>query len=245
MNILVTGGAGYIGSHTVVELIQQGYNPIIIDDFRNSEERIIEGIEKIVKKKICFYKIDLTDYGAVKSIFQKYLFEGIIHFAAYKAVGESVEVPLKYYRNNLGTLLTVVELAIAYNVQNFIFSSSCTLYDVSKTNNVVTESTPIGIGQSPYATTKRIGEQILQDVVKANPNLNVLCMRYFNPIGAHPSSHIGELPQGCPNNLVPFITQTAMRKIEFLTVLETTITRRMVHVLEIMCMYATLLKLML
>jgi UDP-glucose 4-epimerase len=218
MNILVTGGAGYIGSHTVVELIQHGLNPIIVDDFRNSEERILQGIERIVKRKVAVHKIDLSDQKAMRLLFEEYNFQGIIHFAAYKAVGESVVEPLKYYRNNVNTLLTVTELALEYNVNNFIFSSSCTLYEVPESNKVVTEATPIGMGTSPYATTKRIGEQILRDVVQSNPELKVLCMRYFNPVGAHPSGNIGELPQGRPNNLVPFITQTAMKRRDVLTV---------------------------
>lgn len=216
--ILVTGGAGFIGSHTVVELIKNGYKPVIIDDFRNSEERILEGIESIVRNKIQVYRIDLLDYDKVREVFQKHQFCGVIHFAAYKAVGESVEEPIKYYRNNLNTLLNVAELAIEFKVFDFIFSSSCTLYEVPENCASVSETTPLCEPDSPYASTKKMGERILNDIAKSNPRFKLLSLRYFNPIGAHESGLIGELPQGKPNNLLPYITQTATGKLKELTV---------------------------
>ncbi|MDG1333371.1 MAG: UDP-glucose 4-epimerase GalE [Crocinitomicaceae bacterium] len=216
--ILVTGGAGFIGSHTVVELIQNGFDPVIIDDFRNSEEVILEGIERIVKRKIKVYRIDLTDYNKVREVFKVHQFCAVIHFAAYKAVGESVDRPIKYYRNNLNTLLNVAELAIEFNVFEFIFSSSCTLYEVPLDCAAVSEKTPLCEPTSPYASTKKMGERILNDIAKTNPRLKILFLRYFNPIGAHFSGFIGELPQGRPNNLLPYITQTAMGKLQELTV---------------------------
>lgn len=216
--VLVTGGAGFIGSHTVIELVRNGFTPVIVDDFRNSDELILKGIEQTVKRKIQIHRIDLGDYIALKKVFEAHHFKGIIHFAAYKAVGESVDDPIKYYRNNLNTLLNVAELAVANKVDNFIFSSSCTLYEVPASNEAVSEETPMGNPDSPYASTKAMGERILSDLVKSNGKLKVLSMRYFNPVGAHESGNIGELPQGRPNNLVPFITQTAMGKLPELIV---------------------------
>lgn len=216
--ILVTGGAGFIGSHTVVELVNSGYEPIIVDDFRNSEEIILRGIEKIVQEKLKVYRIDLTNYSRLKAVFEQHAFSGVIHFAAYKAVGESVNHPIMYYRNNLNALLNTVQLASEFGVNNFIFSSSCTLYEVPHDGTGVDENTPLCDPDSPYASTKNMGERILRDVVRANSSLKVLSLRYFNPIGAHESGFIGELPQGRPNNLLPFITQTAMGKLEELTV---------------------------
>lgn len=216
--ILVTGGAGFIGSHTVVELIENGFEPIIIDDFRNSEELILDGIEQIVRENIKIHRVDLTDYLGVRRVFEKYNFCGVIHFAAYKAVGESIEQPINYYRNNLNALLNAVELALEFGVFNFIFSSSCTLYEVPENGAAVSEEMPLCNPDSPYAATKSMGERMLQDIARSNKQFKVLSLRYFNPIGAHESGLIGELPQGKPNNLLPFITQTAMGKLDELTV---------------------------
>lgn len=216
--ILVTGGAGFIGSHTVVELVENGYEPVIVDDFRNSEKIILEGMEQIVNRKLKVYQIDLTDYKSLKGVFERHQFSGIIHFAAYKAVGESVEKPIMYYRNNLNALLNAAELALEFDVHNLIFSSSCTLYEVPKDCAAVNENTQLCNPDSPYASTKKMGERILNDIVRSDSRFKVLSLRYFNPIGAHESGLIGELPQGRPNNLLPFITQTAMGKLEELIV---------------------------
>lgn len=207
--ILVTGGAGYIGSHTVVQLIENGYTPIIVDDFRNSQEVVIDHIEEITKQKILCLSVDICDKSKLDEALKDLSIDGIIHFAAYKAVGESVEKPLMYYQNNIGGLVTILEWAIANNVSNFIFSSSCTVYGEPDGMKEVSENTASGIANSPYGQTKVIGEQILKDVKRSGVSLNILALRYFNPIGAHPSGLIGELPIGKPNNLLPFITQTA------------------------------------
>lgn len=216
--ILVTGGAGYIGSHTVVELYSNGYTPIILDDFRNSNKTAIEGIENITGKKVQLHEIDICDSVLLEHIFQTYKIEGIIHFAAYKAVGESVVEPLKYYRNNILGLLNILELSDKYNVRPFVFSSSCTVYGEPKGLKEVKESTPLSKPSSPYGNTKLIGEQILNDFFVSQPTAKILNLRYFNPIGAHPSSLIGELPFGKPNNLLPYITQTATGKLKELVV---------------------------
>jgi UDP-glucose 4-epimerase len=216
--ILVTGGAGYIGSHTVVELYANGYTPIILDDFRNSNKTAIDGIEKITGKEVKFHEIDICDAVLLEQIFQTYKIEGIIHFAAYKAVGESVLEPLKYYKNNIIGLLNVLELSSKYNVLAFVFSSSCTVYGEPKGLKEVKESTPLSRPSSPYGNTKLIGEQILNDFFVSQPTTKILNLRYFNPIGAHPSSLIGELPFGKPNNLLPYITQTAIGKLQELVV---------------------------
>ena len=216
--ILVTGGAGYIGSHTVVELYSNGYTPIILDDFRNSSKIVIEGIEKIIGEKVQFHEIDICDSFQLEQIFRNYKIDGVIHFAAYKAVGESVLEPLKYYKNNIIGLLNVLELSTKYNVRPFVFSSSCTVYGEPKGLKEVKESTPLSKPSSPYGNTKLIGEQILNDFFVSQPNAKILNLRYFNPIGAHPSSLIGELPIGKPNNLLPYITQTAAGKLKELVV---------------------------
>ncbi|GAB5417517.1 MAG: UDP-glucose 4-epimerase GalE [Crocinitomicaceae bacterium] len=215
--ILVTGGAGFIGSHTVVSLIEQGYSPIIVDDFRNSDVRAVRGIEKITGQKVELHKVDVTDIVALRAIFESYNFDGIIHFAAYKAVGESVANPLMYYQNNLVSLMNCIELCEEFKVNNFVFSSSCTVYG-EPDDVVVKESTPVKPANAPYGQTKQICEQMLKDVHASGSDLKVLCLRYFNPIGAHPSGAIGELPLGIPNNLVPFVTQTAIGKLDQLTV---------------------------
>ncbi len=216
--ILVTGGAGYIGSHTVVELIQDGKTPVIVDDFRNADPNTISRIEKIVAQTVIFHRIDVCDSQAMRIVFEQYNFEGIIHFAAYKAVGESVKQPLKYYTNNLNSLLVCLSLAEEFNVKNFLFSSSCTVYGEPENSPVVTEESPVLEASSPYGATKQICERILSDLSKSGSKIKVLNLRYFNPIGAHSSSLIGELPSGKPTNLLPYLTQTAFGILDELTV---------------------------
>ncbi len=207
--ILVTGGTGYIGSHTVVELQNEGFDVVIIDDLSNSDIKVLDAIEKITGKRPWFEQFNLTDSEKTNSFFEKYVnIEAIIHFAAYKAVGESVEKPLEYYRNNLVSLMNLLECMKKYNVPNMVFSSSCTVYG-QPDQLPVTEETPRKPAESPYGNTKAIAEDIMRDFSKANDNVKCIALRYFNPIGAHPSGLIGELPVGVPNNLVPFITQTA------------------------------------
>lgn len=207
--ILVTGGAGYIGSHTVVELVKAGYNPIILDDFRNSKKWIINRLNSLTGKDLTVYDLDCCDLNAVDEVFNQHPnLVGVIHFAADKAVGESVQEPLKYYQNNIGSLNAVLNVMEKHGVRNFVFSSSCTVYG-EPDKIPVTEDTPIKDATSPYGDTKIISERIIQAQVNAKGNLNAILLRYFNPIGAHPSGKIGELPQGIPNNLVPYITQTA------------------------------------
>lgn len=208
--ILVTGGTGYIGSHTVVELINKGYSPVIIDNLSNSDAQSIERIEEITNSKPIFGQVDICDYSALKTFYQEEgPFEGIIHFAALKAVGESVKQPRKYYRNNLLGLLNIIQLMEEENIANLIFSSSCTVYGEPE-KLPVSESTPIQTANSPYGNTKQVGEEIIRECLSANEALKCVSLRYFNPIGAHPSGKLGELPLGRPNNLMPFITQTAI-----------------------------------
>jgi len=205
--IVVTGGLGFIGSHTVVELQNEGFEVIVIDDLSNARLDVLEKITSITGIKPSYENIDLKNQNAVKDFFLKYKnIEGIIHFAASKAVGESVEKPLKYYHNNISTLIYLLEEMEANNVSNFIFSSSCTVYGQADVMPI-TEEAPFKTAESPYANTKQIGENILSDTAKAT-NLNAISLRYFNPIGAHESAKIGELPNGVPQNLIPFITQT-------------------------------------
>ncbi len=207
--VLVTGGTGYIGSHTVVELQAVGFEVIIIDDLSNSSADVVDHIEMISGIRPVFEKFNLLDAGKLESFFEKYpRIEAIIHFAAFKAVGESVVKPLAYYRNNLVSLMNILDCMAKYKVPNLVFSSSCTVYG-QPDHLPVTETTPKKEAESPYGNTKAISEQILRDTTKVTPELNVIALRYFNPIGAHPSALIGELPLGVPNNLVPFITQTA------------------------------------
>lgn len=217
-NILVTGGAGYIGSHTVVELINNGYNPIIVDDFRNSDPLILSGITKITQQNPIIYEIDICNKEALATIFKENQIDGIIHFAAYKAVGESVAFPLKYYSNNLVSLTNILDCMLAFSVQKLVFSSSCTVYGEPIGVKEVSEDSAKAKPSSPYGNSKLISENIIEDTFTANPELKTICLRYFNPVGAHPSGLIGELPQGKPNNLLPFVTQTAMGKHEKLTV---------------------------
>lgn len=211
MNVLVTGGAGFIGSHTVVELVNAGFNPFIIDDLSNSSESVLLGLKNILGKDIPFFKADCNDFEKVKEIVVNNKIEGIIHFAAFKAVGESVEQPIKYYKNNIGSLLNVLEVMQATGVNDLVFSSSCTVYGQPE-HIPVTEDTPKKKTESPYGNTKSIAEDILEDVVKSGNLMNIISLRYFNPIGAHESAEIGELPNGVPSNLVPFVTQTAIGK---------------------------------
>lgn len=208
MKILVTGGAGFIGSHTVVELHNAGFEPVIIDNLYNSNLNVLEGIKKITGKEFPFYEIDCNDADKMRALFEKEKFDGVIHFAAYKAVGESVEKPLNYYENNLISLLILLRAAKEFNVDKLVFSSSCTVYGQPE-KLPVTESTPRLPANSPYGNTKAIAEDIIRDHVHSKPGLKAISLRYFNPIGAHETSLIGELPNGVPSNLVPFITQTA------------------------------------
>ena len=208
MKIVVTGGAGFIGSHTVVELLERGHTPIIVDDYRNSKTFVVEQIEKITNKKVKTYKTDCCNKTKLEEVFKNEKPDGVIHFAAYKAVGESVKKPLMYYENNIYSLINILQLMDKYKVKNIVFSSSCTVYGTANTIPV-TENKPRKLAESPYGNTKKIGEDILTDYYKSNTNKNITILRYFNPIGAHPSGLIGELPLGTPNNLVPYITQTA------------------------------------
>ena len=208
--ILVAGGTGYIGSHTVVELQNNGYEVIIVDNLSNSRADVVDSIEQITGIRPAFEKVDCLDYEGMDAVFTKYPgIEGIIHFAASKAVGESVQKPLLYYRNNLVSLINILELMPKHGVKGIIFSSSCTVYgqpDVLP----VTEAAPIKKAESPYGNTKQINEEIIDDTIASGSPIKAIKLRYFNPIGAHPSALIGELPNGVPQNLVPFLTQTAM-----------------------------------
>lgn len=207
--ILVTGGTGYIGSHTVVELQTAGYEVIVVDDLSNSNIDVLDNIEQISGKKPAFEQFSLADAAKTDDFFNRHRdIAAIIHFAASKAVGESVQLPLHYYRNNLVSLLNILDCQVKYGISNIVFSSSCTVYG-QPDKLPVTETTPRKDAESPYGNTKRVNEDILQDAVRAYPQLKGIALRYFNPIGAHPSALIGELPLGIPQNLVPFITQTA------------------------------------
>ena len=209
--ILVTGGTGFIGSHTTVELQQAGYDVVIIDNLSNSNAAVVDGIEKITGIRPAFGQVDLNDYDATEAVFQKYQIKGCIHFAASKAVGESVEKPLLYYRNNLNSLMNVLELMTKYGSKGIIFSSSCTVYGQPTPENLpVTEQAPIQKALSPYGNTKQVNEEIIEDYIHSGAPIKSIILRYFNPIGAHPSAHIGELPNGVPMNLIPFVTQTAI-----------------------------------
>ena len=216
--ILVTGGTGYIGSHTAVELINGGYEVVIVDNLSNSKIDALDGIEKITGIRPSFEQIDLCEKDKTEALLKKYPeIEAIVHFAAYKAVGESVEKPLKYYHNNLVSLINLLELMQQYSISSMVFSSSCTVYGQPE-NLPVTEDAPVQTATSPYGNTKQISEEIIHDTVAVSDILKCISLRYFNPIGAHPSALIGELPIGIPNNLVPFITQTAIGIREQLSV---------------------------
>lgn len=209
--ILVTGGTGYIGSHTVVELMQQGYEVLVVDNLSNSNIDVLEGIAQIVGRRPDFENVDCTDYMSMNRLFTENAdLCGVIHFAASKAVGESVEKPLMYYRNNVLSLITLLELMKLHSVQHLVFSSSCTVYGQPDAAHLpVDETAPIQKALSPYGNTKQINEDIIRDTAHADNSLCATILRYFNPIGAHPSAWIGELPNGVPNNLLPFVTQTA------------------------------------
>lgn len=209
--ILVTGGTGFIGSHTVVELQQAGYNVVIVDNLSNSRADVVDGIESITGVRPAFEQVDCQDLAALANVFDKYSeISGVIHFAASKAVGESVQKPLTYYRNNITSLINILELMQRHEVKGIIFSSSCTVYGQPSAEHLpVTEDAPIQKALSPYGNTKQINEEIIQDFIHSGAAVKAVILRYFNPIGAHPSALIGELPIGVPMNLIPFVTQTA------------------------------------
>lgn len=218
MKILVTGGLGFIGSHTAVELQNQGFEVVIIDNLSNSSKEVLKGIVSITGKEPVFEEMDLRDKQKVHDFFSRHDdIKGVIHFAASKAVGESVEKPLLYYENNLGTLVYLLQELVKKDKASFIFSSSCTVYGQAD-KMPITEDAPVKPAESPYGNTKQIGEEILKDTCKVKPKLAAIALRYFNPIGAHPSAEIGELPIGVPQNLVPFITQTGVGMREQLSV---------------------------
>ena len=216
--ILITGGAGFIGSHTAVALTRAGYQPVIVDDLSNSKAFIIDRITEIAGKKPAFHKGDCKDRSFLTEVFKKEgAIDGVIHFAAYKAVGESTERPLEYYANNLGSLVALLDVMREHGTTKLVFSSSATVYGEPE-RNPITEEFPIKQATSPYGTTKIVCEQIIRDTVRSSSPLSAVALRYFNPIGAHPSGLIGELPLGTPNNLVPYLTQVASGKREKLTV---------------------------
>lgn len=216
--ILVTGGTGYIGSHTVVELQNAGYSVLVIDNLSNSTTDSIDGIERITGERPAFVKLDCNDLVGLRKVFKENTdIKGVIHFAASKAVGESVQKPLLYYRNNLNSLINVLDLMQEFKVKNIVFSSSCTVYG-EPDNNPIDENAPIKPAESPYGNTKQINEEIIHDTVRSGADVKSIILRYFNPIGAHPTAEIGELPNGVPQNLVPYITQTAIGIREQLSV---------------------------
>ena len=212
MNILVTGGAGYIGSHTVIELINAGYEVVIVDNLCNSSSIVLDRIEEITGKRVKFYEIDTRDSEKLKVVFEENKIDAVIHFAALKAVGESVQKPLDYYDNNLTNTLTVLKLMREFGVDKFVFSSSATVYGNPKTCPIK-EDFPLST-TNPYGTTKLMIEEILRDICNANKDFNVAILRYFNPIGAHESGLIGEEPNGIPNNLMPYITKVAVGQLQ-------------------------------
>ncbi len=214
--VLVTGGCGYIGSHTVVELQKNGFDVVIVDNLSNSKKAVLDRIQQITGTKPTFYKVDMTDKAALRGVFEKEKFSDVIHFAGLKAVGESVRKPLEYYRNNLDSTMNLLELMREFGVKNIVFSSSATVYGNPATVPI-TEDFPLSC-TNPYGQTKLMIEYILKDLYKADASFNIALLRYFNPIGAHPSGLIGEDPNGIPNNLVPYITQVAVCKLERLNV---------------------------
>lgn len=217
MAILVTGGAGFIGSHTVIELQNAGYDVVVVDNLVNSSEKSLERVEKITGKKVPFYKVDILDREGLNEVFAKEKIDSCIHFAGLKAVGESVQKPWEYYENNIAGTLTLVDVMCKHNVKNIIFSSSATVYG-DPAMIPITEECPKGQCTNPYGWTKSMLEQVLTDIQKADPEWNVVILRYFNPIGAHKSGTIGENPNGIPNNLMPYITQVAVGKLKELGV---------------------------
>jgi UDP-glucose 4-epimerase len=248
--ILVTGGLGYIGSHTVVELINAGYEPVIVDDLSNSNPKILDQITKITGKRPVFHKLDLCDEAGVNNLATvESDIEGIIHFAASKAVGESVQKPLKYYRNNFYSLINLLNAYYGMPI-SFVFSSSCTVYG-QPDHLPVDESAPVKPAESPYGNTKQIAEEILRDMIASGANYKVISLRYFNPVGAHETALIGELPIGVPQNLIPFVTQTAIGKREKITVFgddyntpDGSCIRDYIHVVDLAKAHVAALKLM-
>ncbi|UXP30695.1 UDP-glucose 4-epimerase GalE [Reichenbachiella agarivorans] len=238
-NILVTGGFGYIGAHTVVELLQAGYEVHVVDDLSNTDESVSERIQEITGKRPAFTLLDLRNAQDVEALFSNHTFDGVIHFAASKSVGESAQNPLLYYHNNILGLVNLIASMKKHGVPNIVFSSSCTVYgqpDVLP----VTEQTPIKPAESPYGNTKKIGEDILRDSAKAYDNIHAIALRYFNPIGAHPSALIGEKPKGVPNNLMPYLMQVATGERELLSVfgndyntVDGTAVRDYIHVVDL------------
>ncbi|MGI6699934.1 MAG: UDP-glucose 4-epimerase GalE [Christensenellales bacterium] len=216
MKILVTGGAGYIGSHTCIKLLEEGHEIIIVDDLSNANIEVLERIRELSQKDFAFYQVNICDFEAMDKIFSKHDIDGVIHFAGFKAVGESVAKPLEYYSNNITGTLSLCKAMLKHDVRRMIFSSSATVYKVGNTMPV-DEEAPLGC-TNPYGWTKLMIEQILTDVVVANPDWSVVLLRYFNPVGAHESGRIGEDPSGIPNNLFPYITQTALGRLEKLHV---------------------------
>ncbi len=216
-NILVTGGMGYIGSHTVIKLVEYGYNPIIIDNLSNSSEKVLPRLEKITGAKITFYKGDVCSKEDVEKVFTENKIDAVIHFAGLKAVGESVQKPVEYYRNNLDSTLTLLETMPKYGCMNIIFSSSATVYG-TPTHVPLVETDPIGTATNPYGTTKIFQEGIFKDFAFVHKDFNIALLRYFNPIGAHSSGLIGEAPNGIPNNLMPYVTQVAVGKRNHLSI---------------------------
>ena len=217
MSILVTGGAGYIGSHTVIELIENGYDVVVVDNLCNSKKVSLERVEKIVGKPIKFYEIDVCDEDKLREVFKKEKITAVIHFAGLKAVGESVRKPLEYYRNNLISTLNLIMVMREFDCKNLVFSSSATVYGQPK-SVPIREDFPLGPTTNPYGATKLMIEDMLRDIYKADPSFNIALLRYFNPIGAHKSGTIGEDPNGIPNNLMPYITQVAIGKLKQLSV---------------------------
>lgn len=216
MKILVTGGAGYIGSHTTIELLNAGYEVVILDNLYNANEKVLDVIYEVTGKKPAFYKVDLLDYDAVNQCFEENKFDAVIHFAGLKAVGESCQIPIRYYHNNITGTLNLVDIMEKHNVFNLVFSSSATVYGMPKTVPI-TEDFPLST-TNPYGSTKLMIENILTDVFKANEKWSVTLLRYFNPIGAHKSGKLGEDPKGIPNNLLPYVAQVAVGKLEYIHV---------------------------
>lgn len=216
MSVLVTGGAGYIGSHTVIQLVNNGFEPVIVDNLVNSKEEAVRRVEEILGKKVKFYKADICDKAALQKIFKKEHIDSVIHFAGLKAVGESVEKPLEYFSNNLTGTLVLLEVMREFGVKNLVFSSSATVYGSPK-SVPISEDFPLSV-TNPYGRTKLFIEEILTDLHHADPSMNIVLLRYFNPVGAHESGRIGEDPNGIPNNLMPYITQVAIGKLPKLRV---------------------------
>lgn len=217
MKVLVTGGTGFIGSHTSVELLNAGHQVVIVDNLINSKKEVVDKIKQITGIEPIFYEIDMLDKEHFETVFKEHVFDAVIHFAGLKAVGESVAKPLEYYRNNLDSTLTLLELMLKYQVNQLVFSSSATVYGTPE-HVPLSELDPIGGTTNPYGTTKLMIEYILRDFCLANPSFTAICLRYFNPVGAHPSGLIGENPKGIPNNLMPYISKVAAGKLAFLSV---------------------------